>query len=256
MRNYTQNIDTLERVAGVTEDLLVEAHGSFAKARCKGKVIINKRGDTNKAPDEATNESESDDEDITIHPGCGREYSQAFVKTKIFAGEIPKCEACDGLIKPDIVFFGESLPERFHTLLKTDFNECDLIIVIGTSLQVQPFSHLINFVPYTVPRLLINREIVGIVESSSSLGFDFVGDRHRYRRDALWLGSCDDGCLKLAELLGWEDELKALMEREIKSLESHQAADNAKDIAEAIGEAIHKSEDEDIAKLVEGIQKL
>lgn len=33
-RVFTQNIDTLERVAGVSDDLMVEAHGSFAQARC------------------------------------------------------------------------------------------------------------------------------------------------------------------------------------------------------------------------------
>jgi len=41
-----------------------------------------------------------------------------------------------GLVKPDIVFFGEDLPPRYHKLSKIDFPEADLLLVIGTSLQV------------------------------------------------------------------------------------------------------------------------
>ena len=41
-----------------------------------------------------------------------------------------------GLVKPDIVFFGEDLPSRFHTLQRKDFRSCDLLIVMGTSLEV------------------------------------------------------------------------------------------------------------------------
>ena len=39
-------------------------------------------------------------------------------------------------MKPDIVFFGEDLPSRFHTLQTKDFSLCDLLIVMGTSLEV------------------------------------------------------------------------------------------------------------------------
>ena len=41
-----------------------------------------------------------------------------------------------GLVKPDIVFFGEDLPPRFHSLQLPDFAKCDLLIVMGTSLEV------------------------------------------------------------------------------------------------------------------------
>ncbi|KAJ3078161.1 hypothetical protein HK102_004691, partial [Quaeritorhiza haematococci] len=46
----------------------------------------------------------------------------------------------------------------------------------------------------------------------------------RYQRDALYLGSCDDGCLELADLLGWKDELLALRERHLKELDEAEAA--------------------------------
>ena len=41
-----------------------------------------------------------------------------------------------GLVKPDIVFFGEDLPQRFHSLQLPDFTKCDLLIIMGTSLEV------------------------------------------------------------------------------------------------------------------------
>ena len=47
-------------------------------------------------------------------------------------------------VKPDIVFFGEGLPERFFALADSDFEACDLLLVMGTSLVVQPFAGLIG----------------------------------------------------------------------------------------------------------------
>lgn len=50
----------------------------------------------------------------------------------------------EGLVKPDIVFFGESLPPRFFQKMQTDFPQADLLIVMGTSLTVHPFASLIG----------------------------------------------------------------------------------------------------------------
>jgi len=76
------------------------------------------------------------------------------------------------------------------------------LIVIGTSLKVEPFNKLIAKVSPRCPRLLINREKAGQELHS---GFDF-DDRQKYtvQRDALFLGNCDDGVRKLANLCGWE----------------------------------------------------
>jgi NAD-dependent deacetylase sirtuin 1 len=43
-------------------------------------------------------------------------------------------------MKPDIVFFGEGLPEIFHESMAKDKDECDLLIVIGSSLKVRPVA--------------------------------------------------------------------------------------------------------------------
>lgn len=48
------------------------------------------------------------------------------------------------MVKPDIVFFGENLPPRFFSCMQSDFSKVDLLIIMGTSLQVQPFASLIS----------------------------------------------------------------------------------------------------------------
>jgi NAD-dependent histone deacetylase SIR2 len=60
----------------VPDDKIIEAHGSFASQRCID---------------------------------CKRTYDDAKMKRKILAKETPRCENCSGLVKPDIVFFGESV---------------------------------------------------------------------------------------------------------------------------------------------------
>ncbi|RIA98697.1 DHS-like NAD/FAD-binding domain-containing protein [Glomus cerebriforme] len=129
-RCFTQNIDTLERLAGLPDDMIVEAHGSFAKSECLN---------------------------------CFKLADAEWMKDKVDNGGIPMCDSCEvGIVKPCITFFGESLPDNFFRKLK-DFKTCDLLIVIGTSLQVQPFASLIDYVGEKTPRLLINLEEVGVV---------------------------------------------------------------------------------------------
>ena len=60
------------------------------------------------------------------------------------------------------------------------------------------------------PRLLINKELVGLAHwTQGDMGFEF--DKENNYRDAAFLGSCDEGILIFAELLGWRDELEALI---------------------------------------------
>lgn len=113
-------------------------------------------------------------------------------------GKIPKCSTCKGVIKPDIVFFGEELPQPFFSYLR-DFPLADLLIVMGTSLEVEPFASLAGAVRGSVSRLLINRDLVG--------PFSW-GSRHT---DVAELGDVVSGVKKLVELLGWKQELENLM---------------------------------------------
>lgn len=132
--------------------------------------------------------------------------------------ETPKCVECQSTVKPDVVFFGERLPNRFFQLADQDFSKCDLLIIIGTSLTVQPFAGLIDNVPSTCPRLMINKTKAGQHSSQMATilglggGMDF-DSKDKYR-DVLWLGDCDDGCLQFADKMGWKDELMSLIEEE------------------------------------------
>ena len=66
---------------------------------------------------------------------------------------------CEGPVKPNIVFFGEGLPQRFHEVRKEmDENGIDLCIVIGTGLAVSPFNFTASDGGDDVPRVLINLE--------------------------------------------------------------------------------------------------
>ncbi|XP_071974155.1 NAD-dependent protein deacetylase sirtuin-3, mitochondrial [Engystomops pustulosus] len=164
LRLYTQNIDGLERAAGIPAEKLVEAHGSFASSTC------------------------------TM---CLKEYPGETFRNSVMKSEVPRCSACGGLIKPDIVFFGEQLPARFFLHL-TDFPRADLLFVMGTSLEVEPFASLVYAVSRSTPRVLINRDQVGpFLDNSDGL-------------NVVELGSVTSGVKRLVQLLGWDHELEEL----------------------------------------------
>lgn len=118
----------------------------------------------------------------------------------------------------DVVFFGQGLPGRFHELQGADFRQCDLLIVAGTTLTVFPFAGLVNDVSQTTPRLLFNKDSVGVFRAnnpatSSSKEIDLSQDADPLvnYRDVQHLGECDLGARTFCALLGWEGELNALM---------------------------------------------
>jgi NAD+-dependent protein deacetylase sirtuin 2 len=174
LRVFTQNIDSLERISGIDPSLIVAAHGNFDTATC---IETGKKIDINEVK-----------ESILLG-------EEGWTKMNIKHG---------GLVKPDIVFFGENLDERFVSCVKEDFPKCDLLIVMGTSLTVQPFASLINRVPSNTPRLLINKEKVGHMSG----GFKF---NKKNTRDVALINDCDSGVRELAEELGWDKELEILI---------------------------------------------
>ncbi|RNA02427.1 NAD-dependent deacetylase sirtuin-1-like [Brachionus plicatilis] len=130
LRNYTQNIDTLELTADIKN--VIQCHGSFATATCTQ---------------------------------CKYKVNSDYIKDKILRQEIPYCDKCSpneppspGILKPDIVFFGEGLPEEYHNSINDDKNQCDLLIVIGSSLKVKPVANIPHLLPKQIPQILINRE--------------------------------------------------------------------------------------------------
>ena len=116
----TQNVDSLHQRAGSA--VVHELHGTTARNHCVE---------------------------------CFEEYDEGFIFDS--AKEIPVCPKCDGMVRPNIVCFGESLPfDAFHNSLKA-IREADLVIVCGTSLVVQPAAGMIEWVPYD-NLVIINRD--------------------------------------------------------------------------------------------------
>jgi len=105
----TQNVDMLHRRAGTRE--LVEVHGSIASCSC---------------------------------PRCGEEVAleQARARLRSDAAGVPRCETCAGPLKPDVVLFGELLPERALRRAPELCERADLLLCIGSSLEVHPVAGL------------------------------------------------------------------------------------------------------------------
>lgn len=167
--NFTQNIDGLEIMAGLPLEYLIQAHGHMRTAHCIDCQTEYPMEEFNRHLEEQT---------LYLCPFCSKE-AIPLVKETTYSGVTTKegeakeeqqkqqqedsssPEVIKGLIKPDIVFFGESLPENFaknRELMK----DCDLVIVMGTSLKVYPFASLLDLIPTEVPLIMINRENPGI----------------------------------------------------------------------------------------------
>ena len=151
------------------------------------------------------------------------------------------------MTKPDIVFFGEGLPERFFTQAESDLPEADLLLVLGTSLAVMPFASLIAEVEEEVPRVLMNREKAGEMgrkeweKGARRSGFWWGKGA---RRDVLCLGDCDASVQTLCEKLGWWDELSALMRHGRRELTSFVHAVGATAAAAAAAAARHDNDND------------
>ncbi|CAF1529948.1 unnamed protein product [Adineta steineri] len=188
LRVFTQNIDSLERVVGIPPEKIVEAHGTFFTNHCLD---------------------------------CQKEYSLDHVKEIIFNDEIPHCDECSGIIKPDIVFFGENLPKRYGECVSTDFPQCDFLIIMGTSLQVAPFNTLITRVNKKCPRLLINMEPAGNAAVAwEPLTNVLKFDSEKNYRDVFHKSSCDDGVAEMTKLLGWQNDFEKLLGKKTVSQSS------------------------------------
>jgi hypothetical protein len=96
-------------------------------------------------------------------------------------------------MRPDVTFFGEAIKPLVKRALERDREQADFFLVMGTSLQVQPMSHVVGFLPPHVPQVLVNLNPVTPIAALSA-GFDLS-----------LLGPCDDFASLLAQRLGWQD---------------------------------------------------
>ncbi|MEP6978114.1 MAG: NAD-dependent deacylase [Thermoleophilia bacterium] len=103
----TQNIDLLHERAGSRD--VIEVHGSIRTSSCRG---------------------------------CGASYPLADVVALLEREPTPSCTSCGGVLKPDVVFFGELLPERAIERASELAREARLLLVVGSSLEVYPVAGL------------------------------------------------------------------------------------------------------------------
>ncbi len=106
----TQNIDGLHQKAGNSREKVIELHGNALSVSCLS---------------------------------CRRKYDRNLVQQRIRKGfRVPRCDSCDGLLKPDTISFGQAMPERETNLAYERSSVSDLFIVVGSSLLVQPAAYM------------------------------------------------------------------------------------------------------------------
>ena len=123
----TQNVDNLHQNAGVPDDKVVELHGNATYASCLD---------------------------------CGLRYELADLKTQFETlGSVAPCSACGGILKTATISFGQAMPELEMQRAAQLVDDCDLMIVLGSSLTVYPAA---SFPEYAKRRgavlAIVNRE--------------------------------------------------------------------------------------------------
>jgi NAD-dependent deacetylase len=123
----TQNIDCLHQKAGSAPEKVIEIHGTAFSVSCLS---------------------------------CGKRYERDEIQDRILAGEkAPSCDACKGTLKPDTVSFGQAMPESKMTAAFRCARECDLCMVLGSSLVVYPAASIpMQAVENGARLLIVNRD--------------------------------------------------------------------------------------------------
>lgn len=114
----TQNVDGLHQAAGSKN--VLEIHGAIRRVRCSGCAKVTDRG-------------------VEALP------------------ELPHCEKCKVLLRPDVVWFEESLPESIWSQAIDAVLACDCFIVVGTSAVVYPAASLIDLAGKSVIEVNVER---------------------------------------------------------------------------------------------------
>ena len=161
---FTQNFDGLERKANIAQDNIIFAHGSLTEGHCIQ---------------------------------CNENIDIDLINKGIDEGKVVNCFKCGGPCKPKIVLYGEDLDESFYE--KSNYiKECDLGIIIGTKLIVDPFSKLTNkFDKKNCWIVIINKSYVG--------DFDYY---NIYNKEMFLPGYCDDIIKQILIDCNWFDDFK------------------------------------------------
>jgi len=123
----TQNIDGLHHKAGNSREKIIELHGNALSVSCLS---------------------------------CSKKYDRDEVQDRIRKGvKVPRCDDCEGLLKPDTISFGQAMPVRETNEAYKRSLGSDLFVVVGSSLVVQPAASMpINAKQGGAKLVIINRE--------------------------------------------------------------------------------------------------
>ena len=119
----TQNIDNLHQKAGNNPSRVYELHGNMKWIRC-------------------------------LDCGVRRPLEEVLLKNASVAA-VPACRCCGGILKPDVIFFGEALPEETLAEATRQASCCDLLIVVGSSLVVYPAAYMPLYAKQAGAKLVI-----------------------------------------------------------------------------------------------------
>lgn len=106
----TQNIDHLHELAGSKE--VYHLHGTIMTNHC---------------------------------PKCYREYSLEQLEQKLANSNLPLCDKCQGIIKPDVTLYEEMLPDDAWNASMEVVKDADMLIIAGTSLTVYPAAYIVEY---------------------------------------------------------------------------------------------------------------
>lgn len=134
----TQNIDGLHQAAGSQE--VLELHGSVHRNICMS---------------------------------CHRTYELAVVLDSPTV--IPHCPACGGILKPDVVLYGEVLDDDVITAAVRAVQQADLLIIAGTSLSVQPAASFVRMRRPDAKLILMNRTATSIDSQADTVYRELAG---------------------------------------------------------------------------------
>ncbi|MDR1453313.1 MAG: NAD-dependent protein deacylase [Candidatus Margulisbacteria bacterium] len=103
---------------------------------------------------------------------CQRKYSFAEIAPIVKDNKVPHCDKCNGLIKPEIVFFGEMLNEKTLANAYTEISKTDLMLVLGSSLVVQPVGYFPRMVVENGGKVIIVNDMPTPLDELAEMRFN------------------------------------------------------------------------------------
>ena len=146
----TQNVDNLHRIAGSQQ--VIDLHGVIHKTRCLSCETKGERSDWQARLEECNPDWSA--EVAAYAPDGDAEISNS----DYLQFNVPNCPSCGGVVKPDVVFFGEPIPSERVNAATKKLEQSDALFVVGSSLMVfsgYRFARLAHTA--SIPIVIVNR---------------------------------------------------------------------------------------------------